>query len=273
MSSINNSSSIGEDISSKSKSEYEDACSNSIELNDFIKKSNIIKSSEKKLDKNSFLKEETISNFESPPKKSLNNNNNNYTNNSTGIFSSNQTSNINKILTEKNLNNKVSKKRININSLDCVKKNILSPIDEKPNNIIVESSKDDLTNDNIKNHNININIIINKKRKQKIENKFVFNNINNVNDNINTDKNSSVYSSLDENSYSTIKKDNKIKELENEDEESNINNINNNNICSFLESNIGKKSILGNSLGESIINNKDNFKKSHFFSGLYFFND
>ena len=263
MSSINNSSSIGEDIQSKSKSEYEDACSNSIELNDFIKKSNIIKTSEKKLNKNSFSKEETISNFESPPKKSLNNNYN-YTNNSTSIFSSNQTSNINKNLTEKNLNNKASKKRININSLDCVKKNILSPIDEKPNNIIVESSKDDLTNDNINNHNININIIINKKRKQKIENKFVFNNINNANDNINTDKNSSVYSSIDEITYSTIKKDNKIKELENEDEESNINNINNNNknICSFLESNIGKKSIFGNSLSESIINNKDNFKKS-----------
>ena len=245
---------IGDDNSSKSKSEYEDACSNSIELNDFINKTNIDKEFKKNNKKNSFSKEEIINNYESPPKKLLNNNNI-YTT-STGILSSNKVLNTNSILNEKSLNNTQPKKRININTLDRVKKNILSPIDEKSNNINAENSKDELENDNI-NHNININIIMNKKRKQKIENKFVFNNIN-------IDKNSSVYSSVDEFSYSTITNNNKIKELENE-EESNINNvnINNKNMCSFLESGSGKKTIFGNSLSESIIN-KDNYKKLQF---------
>ena len=276
MSSHNSSSSIGDDISSKtvSKSEYEDAFSNSVELNEFINKKHLNKTSEKETNKTSFIKEDKTSNYESPPKKSLNNNNN-YTNNSTGIFSSNITSNINKNKNEKDLNKKISKKKININALDCVKKNILSPIDEKPN-INIEGSKDDINNDN--NHNININIIINKKRKQKIENKFVFNNINNINNSNNiksnnniksdnntiTDKNSSVYSSFDEISYSSIfrKNNNKIKEIENEDEEEESNNTNNKkNSYSFLESNTGKKSIFGNSLSESIINTKYNLKK------------
>ena len=107
MSSHNSSSSIGDDISSKtvSKSEYEDAFSNSVELNEFINKKHLNKTSEKETNKTSFIKEDKTSNYESPPKKSLNNNN--YTNNSTGIFSSNITSNINKNKNEKDLNKKI----------------------------------------------------------------------------------------------------------------------------------------------------------------------
>lgn len=303
----NNSSNNNDNVSS---SNYYDACSNSLELNEYVNKNKnnkkSEKSSEKSSEKNSFMKEDTISNYESPPKKSSNNINN-YTNNSTQIFSSNRASNLNNLMisNKESLNkedekivHKNSRNKININTMNSVKKKILTPIDEKINNKNIEGSKGELTtiNDdddnedkNENNNNININIIINKKKKQKIENKFIYNNtnINNIkymnknknnNDNLNNYKNeiiniskdkqseSSIYSSLDEIPSSTfqMKKTNKIQEIDNDDEEEESNNYNNyntkKNVYSFLESNIGKKTIFDNSLSESIIN-KDYYKK------------
>ena len=286
--------SIDDNISSK----YEDPCSNSIELNEYINKNN--KSIEKYSDLSSFMKEETISNFESPPKKNINQNYN-YTNNSTGIFSNIRTSNLkNNIKTsnkefsnkdnEKTVENKLSKKKININTMNYVKRKLLAPIDEKLNNIILEGSKEDITaynEDNI-NNNININIIINKKKKQILENNIVYNNtnINNINNNINNINNlnnisnsnsnnlnknetfnikinkkrsSSLYSSVDEISSSKLfSKNNRIKEVENDDEESN----NNKNEYSFLDTNSLKKNFFDNSLSESIIKNNKKLQLS-----------
>ena len=286
-------------IDDASSSNYYDACSNSVELNEFVNKKNNDKKSEKSSDKNTFMKDETISNNESPPKKSLKslNNINNYTNNSTAIFSSNRASKLNNLMisNKESLNKedekiiyKNSRNKVNINAMNSVKKKILTPIDEKINNINIEGSKDALTtindddNEDKNNKNININVIINKKKKQKIENKYIFNNtnINNINNNLNDYKieiiknningdkqnESSIYSSLDEISKSTFnsKKTNKIQEIDNDDEEEEDNNSNNfnknKNIYSFLESNIGKKTIFDNSLSESIIN-KDYYRK------------
>ena len=289
-------------IDDVSSSNYSDACSNSVELNEFVNKNNGNKKSENSSEKNSFIKDETTSNYESPPKKSLKslNNINNYTNGSTAMFSSNRASKLNNLMisNKESLNKedekviyKNSRNKININTMNSVKKKILTPIDEKINTINIEGSKDALTsinedNEEKINKNININIIINKKKKQKIENKYIYNNtsINNINNkddklnnykieiintNISKDKQSksSIYSSLDEFSKTSTfirKKTNKIQEIDNDDEEEESNNTNNfnknKNIYSFLESNIGKKTIFDNSLSESIIN-KDYYRK------------
>ena len=283
-----------------SSSNYYEPCSNSKELNEFETKTikNKKESSENISEKISLIKGDSKINYESPPKRSLNNNN--YTNSSTGIFSSNRASNLNNnlMLSNKELGNnyndytvpkKSFNKKINVNSINSVKKKLLSPIDENANNINNDSSLYTKTNLNTmndvidnNNKNININIIINKKKKQKIQNKFEYNNINinkikknNNNNNekqkktkkimVNTsvDKNSenSIYSSLDEMSNTTIfKKIDKIQEKDNEDDEtSNMNNNSNNkNIDSFAESKIGKKSV--NTISESIMNDK-NYKK------------
>ena len=233
------------DISEDSSSQYFDVCSNSMELYELEKKNNSNKQekSEESSKKNSSMKEDSKVNYESPPKKSLNNINNNYTNNSTVILSSNRPSNLNNNLvisntestnkeTEKALTNKNSRKKINIHNMNCVKKKLLSPIDE--NNINLEGSKDDLS---------------------------AKNDINNIND-INSE--TSVYSSLDEISNSTMfKKYDKIKEIENDDEdekeESNKTKSFNKKGYSFIENNTRKKIVFENSLSESEINNKDYF--------------
>ena len=282
-------------IDKESSSVYYDACSNSKELYN------------KDIPEKSFsMKDNSKYNYESPPKKSLNNNNNNYnhTTNSTEIYDSNRPSNLNNNVllqnsesvnmeTEKKVYYKNSKKNINIHNMNSVKKRILTPIDENLNNI--ESSKEDLSNKNEINKNININIIINKKNKKKIENKYVYNNtninnINNINNknnikiknndikynnkNINTINNTnsekSIYSSLSEISYSTgFKRYGKIKEIENDDEDeeeeekSNSTNNNNNKKSSFFNSNsnIKKKSEYEKSLLESIIKKQEYYKK------------
>ena len=282
----NKTSNINENSSS---SEYFDAYSNSIDLHISRNNNNKKETSENNSEIDfSSMKEDSKCNYESPPKKSLNNINNNYTNNSTAILSSNRPSNLNNNLvisntestnkeTEKALTNKNSRKKINIHNMNCVKKKLLSPIDE--NNINLEGSKDDLSakNDiNNINKNININIIINKKNKKTIENKFVYNNtnINNIN-NVNSINNindinseTSVYSSLDEISNSTMfKKYDKIKEIENDDEdekeESNNTKSFNKKGYSFIENNTRKKIVFENSLSESELNNKDyyNYKQ------------
>ena len=270
-----------------SSSNYYEPCSNSKELNEFETKTikNKKESSENISEKISLIKGDSKINYESPPKRSLNNNN--YTSSSTGIFSSNRASNLNNnlMLSNKELGNnyndytvpkKSFNKKININSINSVKKKLLSPIDENANNINNDSSLYTKTNLNT------MNDVIDNNKKQKIQNKFEYNNINinkikknNNNNNekqkktkkimVNTsvDKNSenSIYSSLDEMSNTTIfKKIDKIQEKDNEDDEtSNMNNNSNNkNIDSFAESKIGKKSV--NTISESIMNDK-NYKK------------
>ena len=286
-------------IEDSSYSEYSDACSNSEQLNELECKRIQNENSKKKEElEQSILsiKQDSKTDYQSPPKNKKNNNyNNTNTNNnsSTWICSSN---NLNRNLkltnkelpineTEKSARNKTLKK-INIYTMNSVKKNILSPIDESTNNYNGENSKNDIKSiakDNI-NENININIIINKKKKQKIENKFVFNNtnINSINKkNVNNDKLSkkkieiinsdinkesdiSKYSSVEELSDSSIfEKLKKIKEIENDDENEesdNINNINQKKNSSSFLSNSGKKLDFGNSITESIINNKENYK-------------
>ena len=228
------------DISENSSSQYFDVCSNSMELYELEKKNNSNKQekSEESSKKNSSMKEDSKVNYESPPKKSLNNINNTF--NSTGIFSSNRTSTIKNLIkskkesidegTEKTLQKKSFKNKLNVISLNSVKKKLLSPIDEKANAINMDSSmkslnsKDNLNNDsnyinddseNNINKNININIIINKKKKQINNNKFIYNNTNINNMNINN-----TNSDTSENNSKYIIKRNKI------NSKKNINNIN-----------------------------------------------
>ena len=84
---------------------------------------------------------------------------------------------------ERTTTKKSFNKKININTFNNVKKRILSPIDENTNNFNYDNSlnkKNSLStvNNNCDtNQNININIIINKKKNQKINNKFEYNNI------------------------------------------------------------------------------------------------
>jgi hypothetical protein len=282
-----------------SSSHYYEPCSNSIELNDLV-----INISNKKKDKSnksienfSLIKEDSGKYYESPPKKSVNNIN--YTNTSTGIFSSNRPSNLNNYImtsnkdsmnkeNERTTTKKSFNKKININTFNNVKKRILSPIDENTNNFNYDNSlnkKNSLStvNNNCDtNQNININIIINKKKNQKINNKLEYNNItinknkivNNINNEnanekkieiINTEidkKNEkSVYSSIDEKSNSSLfKQIDKIKKKEDE-EKMNIKYINKKkSINSFLDSNSEKKSFFVNG-SNSIINDNTDYKK------------
>ena len=189
---------------------------------------------------------------------------------------------------ERTTTKKSFNKKININTFNNVKKRILSPIDENTNNFNYDNSlnkKNSLStvNNNCDtSQNININIIINKKKNQKINNKFEYNNItinknkivNNINNEnanekkieiINTEidkKNEkSVYSSIDEKSNSSLfKQIDKIKKKEDE-EKMNIKNINKKkSINSFLDSNSEKKSFFVNG-SNSIINDNTDYKK------------
>lgn len=285
-----------------SSSLYYDAYSNSKELNDRVMENQ--KKQKEISESNSEKSFNSKSNYESPPPK-LVNNNFNITNNSTVAFSSNRPSHLNNNLLISNKSNadtinkesdkslfcKNSKKKVAI-YLNNVKKKLLSPINENNNNNLEGVSKDDISNNNINdnNNNININIIINKKKKKKIENKYVYNNtnINNINNdsndilnnkncanlNKNINKSSSepsIYSSMDQNSNSTLFKkynQDKIKEIENDDEEEDEEELSitikkrSNKNFSISESNSGKKSFFGNSLSESTIK-KQNFEKNN----------
>ena len=268
-----------------SSSNYFDACSNSLELNEINeekeKKNDNIKKSELNKD---FEKR----NIYKSPQRISNNNFNAKTNNSSNINinSSNGHSNIDKnilISTKEQTNgetdkskikNKISKK-VNIYSMNSVKKNLMSPIEENNHfdfsninsNEILEphlNKINEITNNN--NNNININIIINKNKKRQKEEKF---NVQDIKSNkiknlksiqkkeeiINTDiKNDSLplYSSLDKLSNSTISKQFEKQEI---DKQNNINSINNKNSeFSYFEKNQNK--IFGNSVSESIMHNK-----------------
>ena len=293
-----------------SSSHYFEVCSNSIELNQQEIQNNNFKiaKEDSKSDKSSFLKDNSNINYDSPPKKSVNN-----TTNSTDLFSSYKFSNFNSIVKTNNnkSTNKVSEKtfqkhtdkdKFNIFTMNSVKKKLLSPIDENAKHFFKNADYEKLNdklNDNTNsindysnngtidlNKNININIIINKKNKKINKNKFIQNNTNISNININPEKNNnqykievldtdannkkseksntSIYSSLDEISSTTIRKKStkKIKNHENESDllkatvKDNINQT-----SSIIERISDKKSDYKNTLSESTINGKDNYRK------------
>ena len=211
-----------------SSSQYFEACSNSKELNNILEEKERGKESINNLESN---KEYEIKNIYESPQRIANNNFNAISNSSTtNLNSSNRPSNIDKNVlistkektngqTDKTKLNKIGKK-VNIYTMNCVKKNLMSPIEENINSN--EKLKPNLNNineiTNNNNNNININIIINK-NKQK-ENKFNFEDIKTfknkntksrqkkeetINTNINKD-NDSLYSSLDNFSNSTMSK-------------------------------------------------------------------
>ena len=290
-----------------SSSHYFEVCSNSIQLNKQENQNNNFKlaKEDSKSDKSSFMKDNSEINYESPPKKSVNNT----TNNSTDIFSSYKFSNFNSVVktnnnkstnkeTEKTFQKHSDKNKFNIFTMNSVKKKLLSPIDENAKHFFrnedIEKLNDDKhsindydTNEIIEtNKNININIIINKKNKKINKNKFIQNNTNISNININPEKNSnklkievfdtdanntkiersntSIYSSLDEISNTTIiKKSNKnVKSQEKESDllkttvKDKINQT-----SSIIERTSDKKFDYKNTLSESIINTKDNYQK------------
>jgi len=287
-----------------SSSHYFEVCSNSIELNQQEMQNNNFKKSKEdsKSDKSSFLKDNSKINYESPPKKSVNN----ITNNSTDIFSSYKFSNLNSVAktnnnkstnkkTEKTFQKQSDKNKFNIFAMNSVKKKLLSPIDEKGNffkNEDFEKLNDDTnslndygTNGMIDtNKNININIIINKKNKKINKNKYIQNNTNisniNVNPEISSNKykievidanntkseinNTSVYSSLDEISNTTIIRKRNKKQKDHEKESEILKTTVKDKIdqtSSIIEKTSEKKSDYKNTLSESIINTKDNYQK------------
>jgi len=298
---MNNSSS---DIDNSS-SNYFEVCSNSIELNQQeIQNNNFKKSKEdSKSDKSSFLKDNSNINYESPPKKSVNN-----TSNSTDLFSSYKFSNLNSILktnnnkstnkeTEKTFQKHSDKHKFNIITMNSVKKKLLSPIDENAKHFFKNEDYEKLNDDTSSvndyetngiidtNKNININIIINKKNKKINKNKYIQNNTNisniNVNPEINNNKykievldndvnkmkseqsNTSIYSSLDEISNTTIIK-NRKKSNNNEKESYLLKTTVKDKInqtSSIIERTSDKKSGFKNTLSESTINDKDNSQK------------
>ena len=270
-----------------SSSKYFDVCSNSKELEEMYEtKEKNIKDIDS-LDSNISSENKNI--YESP-QRTLNNNINIATNYSTGLNNSNPNSILVRNMmistkeqtnseTGKNLRNFRLQKKINLYTMNSVKKNLMSPIEE---NIQFDFSNinsneklsknmnniNEVTNNN--NNNININIIINKNKKFQndselnIKNKKTSNNkvaksrIKNfeiINTNINEERNS-LYTSIDNFSNSIVinkkKKDKKI---------INANNSRNSEIS--IETNQNK--LFGNSISESLIhNNKNLVKKLNF---------
>ena len=204
--------------------------------------------------------------------------------------------------TEKTFQKQSDKNKFNIVTMNSVKKKLLSPIDENAKHFFKNEDIEKL-NDNTNtindhgangfidtNKNININIIINKKNKKINKNKFIQNNTNINNINVNPEKNSnkykievfdtdanntkaqlsqqsntSIYSSLDEISNTTIIKKS-YKKLNNYEKESDLlkttvkDKINQS--SSILERTSDKKSDYKNTLSESIINTKNNYQKT-----------
>ena len=265
-----------------SSSKYFDACSNSKELNEIFEAKENNKNDISNLDSE---KENENKNIYESPQRSVNKNINIATNFSTGLNNSNQNSNLVKNMmistkeqtnseTGKNIRNLRIQKKFNLYTMNSIKKNLMSPIEEniqfdfsninsneKINNKV--NNINEVTNNN--NNNININIIINKNKKLQndselsIKNKKSSNNkmakprnknFEIINTNINEEKNS-LYTSIDSFSNSIVinkkKKDKKI----------NINFNNSRNSEISIETNPNK--IILNSISESLLHNNKNF--------------
>ena len=279
-----------------SSSKYFDACSNSKELNDIIEEKE-----REKVHKNNNLeinKENEIKNIYKSPQRISNNNFNAITNtSSSNITGSNRPSNLDKNIiistkehtqcdTEKaQIKNRIRKK-VNIYTMNCVKKKLMSPIEENKQfeyefsninsneKITSINNINEVTNNN-NNNNININIIINKKKKFQEDSNFneihekkstdkknpISKNLKEeiINTNINKDS-ISLYSSVEQVSNSTTSK--KL-EKPRKSRQNNINSINKKHSeFSFIEMNTNK--IFGNSGTESLIQHKFKFNDPSF---------
>ena len=247
-----------------SSSQYFDACSNSKELDEIIE-SKLKKEKEKKNEEINNKSE--IKNIYESPKPNSNKNVNVINNNNKNINSTIYPSNLNKNIiistkgqtnsaTEKIQKNQI-KRKVDIYAMNCVKKNLMSPIEENINS-------NELLN------NININIIINKRKKLQNDLKnndihikprqknFQINtNINNENEN-NNNENISLYSSVDK--ISSMSKN--IEKPLNSKEKQILNFTNNKNSdFSLIEINKNMNKIFGNSTSESILKEKKKKKK------------
>ena len=247
-----------------SSSQYFDACSNSKELDEIIE-SKLKKEKEKKNEEINNKSE--IKNIYESPKPNSNKNVNVINNNNKNINSTIYPSNLNKNIiistkgqtnsaTEKIQKNQI-KRKVDIYAMNCVKKNLMSPIEENINS-------NELLN------NININIIINKRKKlqndlkhndihikSRQKNFEINTNINNENEN-NNNENISLYSSVDK--ISSMSKN--IEKPLNSKEKQILNFTNNKNSdFSLIEINKNMNKIFGNSTSESILKEKKKKKK------------
>ena len=259
-----------------SSSMYFDACSNSKELNEINEDIKNKKGNNKDIE---IHKEYEIKNIYESPNRFPNSNFNSITNSTT---KSNRPSEKNLFISTKEKTNSEAgkallkdkiRKKINIYTMNCVKKNLMSPIEENKqfefshiNSNEKLSSKinniNEITNKN--NNNININIIINKNKKLQKENRHNAQDKNSTKNKnskskkqekiINTNKDSiSLYSSLD--NYSNLSISKKIDNNEINNQNKNNNYINNKNSdFSYIESNTNK--IFGNSVSDSLFQNK-----------------
>ena len=247
-----------------SSSQYFDACSNSKELDEIIE-SKLKKEKEKKNEEINNKSE--IKNIYESPKPNSNKNVNVINNNNKNINSTIYPPNLNKNIiistkgqtnsaTEKIQKNQI-KRKVDIYAMNCVKKNLMSPIEENINS-------NELLN------NININIIINKRKKlqndlkhndihikSRQKNFEINTNINNENEN-NNNENISLYSSVDK--ISSMSKN--IEKHLNSKEKQILNFTNNKNSdFSLIEINKNMNKIFGNSTSESILKEKKKKKK------------
>ena len=247
-----------------SSSQYFDACSNSKELDEIIE-SKLKKEKEKKNEEINNKSE--IKNIYESPKPNSNKNVNVINNNNKNINSTIYPPNLNKNIiistkgqtnsaTEKIQKNQI-KRKVDIYAMNCVKKNLMSPIEENINS-------NELLN------NININIIINKRKKlqndlkhndihikSRQKNFEINTNINNENEN-NNNENISLYSSVDK--ISSMSKN--IEKPLNSKEKQILNFTNNKNSdFSLIEINKNMNKIFGNSTSESILKEKKKKKK------------
>ena len=247
-----------------SSSQYFDACSNSKELDEIIE-SKLKKEKEKKNEEINNKSE--IKNIYESPKPNSNKNVNVINNNNKNINSTIYPPNLNKNIiistkgqtnsaTEKIQKNQI-KRKVDIYAMNCVKKNLMSPIEENINS-------NELLN------NININIIINKRKKlqndlkhndihikSRQKNLEINTNINNENEN-NNNENISLYSSVDK--ISSMSKN--IEKPLNSKEKQILNFTNNKNSdFSLIEINKNMNKIFGNSTSESILKEKKKKKK------------
>ena len=291
---MDNSSNNIENLSSK----YYDACSNSKEINELLEENNK-KIKDSKIDET--MKEDEIKNIYESPQRN-NNNTNNCTNNSTGIYSTIPSNLGNNLAlstkdqsnkgTETNQNKPNIKKGINIRTMNLVKKNLMSPIDETNENLNNNNTKqfdfsinskekltsnlntiNEITNNN---NNVNINIIINKRKQSALMSQQDINSVNKIKKNkhknkkeeiINTNINQesiSLYSSLDNFSNSTTLKKNEKPNIVNK----NIINHINDKSSQYSDLNSIRNKIFGNSISESLIKNKTKKHKFDFFHDM-----
>ena len=247
-----------------SSSQYFDACSNSKELDEIIESK--FKKEKEKENEEINNKSEIKNIYESPipnSNKNINVINNNNKNINSTIYPPNLNKNIiistkgqTNSATEKIQKNQI-KRKVDIYAMNCVKKNLMSPIEENINS-------NELLN------NININIIINKRKKlqndlkhndihikSRQKNFEINTNINNENEN-NNNENISLYSSVDK--ISSMSKN--IEKPLNSKEKQILNFTNNKNSdFSLIEINKNMNKIFGNSTSESILKEKKKKKK------------